>query len=193
MSRLSHAEAMDLAQRASKALRPTVQRLKCVGSVRRMRPTCSDIEFLAEPHFDSGLFGERAPIIEPVAKTMAEIGTWAKGGERMMQVTDLCGRPGAKLELYLVHPPANWYVLLAIRTGPADLGRYVVTQVRSRGYRIDRGRAVTLTGGQEVPVESEKAFFALADVECRPPKERDAQAIELWNDANRYRQGVTRT
>jgi hypothetical protein len=103
-----------------------------------------------------------------------------------MVITDLLGRPGVRLDLYLAHPPSSFAVLLAIRTGPADLGRYVVTHCKSHGYRVENGHAMTLDRSEVIPTETEEAFFALAGVECLPPPQRDAQAIALWNDVDRY-------
>ena len=57
----------------------------------------------------------------------------------MMQITDLEGREGFKLEVYLVHPPAQWGTLLAIRTGPWELGRHAVTLILAGGWRVGDG------------------------------------------------------
>lgn len=186
-TRLPWTEACDLAQHVAERLAPAAARLKCVGSVRRRRPTVGDIEFLAEPHFDEDLLGGRIPIIEPVRAAMLELGTWVKGGERMMQVTDLLGRVGLKLDLYLIHPPAAWGSLLAIRTGPAELGRYVVTFCRQHGFRHDGGYAQRLDTGDRVPTDTEEQFFELAGLPCLPPHERDALAERVWAE---HRTGV---
>lgn len=82
---------------------------------------------------------------------------------------------------------SSWGVLLGIRTGPANLGKYVVTYCKRHGYRVEAGRATTLDRSEVIPTPTEEDFFALAGVECVPPPQRDAQAIALWNDVNRYR------
>src|SRR3990172_4877135 len=99
--RVSLHEAMELAKEVSRRLTPLTARLKWVGSVRRRKETVGDIEFLAEPVMHEDLFGGQTPVIEPVRDVMHQMGTWVKGGERMMQVTDLLGRPGLKLDVYL--------------------------------------------------------------------------------------------
>ena len=179
-TRLPWTEACDVAAHVAERLAPAVARLKCVGSVRRRRPTVGDIEFLAEPHFDEDLLGGRIPIIEPVRAAMLELGTWVKGAERMMQVTDLLGRAGLKLDLYLIHPPSAWGSQLAIRTGPAELGRYVVTFCRRNRIRHLDGYAEHLDTRERVPTDTEEQFFALADVPCVPPHERDDLTVRLW-------------
>lgn len=158
----------------SEHLSPYVDRLKCVGSVRRRRRFVGDIEFLAEPYFDRDLLGETTPIIAPVRAAVEELGLWERGAQRMMQTTDLLGVSGLKLDLYLVHPPADWWTLLGIRTGPRALGRYVATACRDRGYRVKGGHV--RKGRERHPLECEADFFAIAGLECVPPPRRDEQA-----------------
>ena len=177
--RIPRAEALALAHEVMERLRPTVARVQIAGSVRRRQKTVGDIELVAEPHFNGDLFGGETPVTEPVRAALRELGTWVKGGERMMQVTDLLGREGVRLDLYLAHPPAQWGSTLAIRTGPADLGQYCMTAMRPRGYRHRDGQAVRIDTGELVPTPEEEDFFRLAGVPCLPPERRDAQARRL--------------
>lgn len=178
--RLSFDAAYDFAKNAAEVLAPTVEVLKCVGSVRRRRQTVGDIEFLARPWFTEDLLGERSPDIEPVKAALLELGTWVQGQSRALRITDLLGERGLRLELYLVHPPSAWGSQLAIRTGPGDLGKYVVTKMREFGYRHDAGHAERIDTGEIVPTDTEEQFFALAQVPCVPPHERDELAAQLW-------------
>lgn len=178
-------EALEIAQEVSARLTPLTARLKCVGSVRRQKETVGDIEFLAEPVMHGDLFDGQTPVLDPIRSELYSMGTWVKGGDRMMQITDLFRRPGLKLDLFLVHPPSAWGSQLAIRTGPADMGHYVVTACRSRGFRHDNGYAQRLDTGERVPTDTEEEFFALAGVECVPPPEREALARRLWDALNR--------
>ena len=182
---LPWAEAYVIAQEVSERLSPLVSRIKCVGSVRRRLDRVGDIEFLAEPHFDRDLLGELVPVIEPVREALKELGTWVKGGLRYMQITDLLGRSRLNLDVFLVHPPARWGSLLAIRTGPKELSQYAVTAMRGRGYRHEGGHAVRIQTGELVCTETEEAFFALAGVACEPPAQRDVQALELGSVRSR--------
>ncbi|HSH44400.1 MAG TPA: hypothetical protein VK966_00955 [Longimicrobiales bacterium] len=173
--RMPWADAAALAKRLSDDLAPVVERSKVVGSVRRRKPTVGDIEFLIEPrHVTADLFGATKPdtdAIHAVARTWGEI---VKGGERMVQVTGV-GEAGATVDLYLVHPPANWWCLMAIRTGPARLGHMAMVRMRDRGFRHESGR-ILRRDGSEHPVESEADFFACAGLRCLPPHERTPEA-----------------
>lgn len=172
--KLDWQEAYRLAERASEDLRPAVVRLKAVGSLRRRRARVGDIEFIAEPYMvEVDLFGAREADTEAVRRKLQEIGTWVKGGSRMMQITDLYGRHGQQLEVYLVHPPAQWGSMVAIRTGPAALGQLAVTRMQGLGYLHRDGRVVKKRTMETVPTPTEEEFFELAGIPCVPPHRRD--------------------
>lgn len=192
-TRLAFEDAYRLAEEVSRLLGPTVELLKVVGSLRRRRPAVGDIEFLARPPSSPDLFeGPSIVHLEYVRAVMEGLGTWVKGGTRQMQITDLLGRKGTHLELYLVHPPgcackdcrpwgpAAWGSMLAIRTGPEQLSKYVVTVMRERGLKHVRGQVRQRKTDELVPTETEEAFFELAGVECLPPSRREGQAAGLW-------------
>jgi DNA polymerase/3'-5' exonuclease PolX len=171
-------EAYKLAEQVSRELAPHVDRIKAVGSLRRRRSRVGDIEFLVEPkQVAVDLFGTLKADIDPIRAELHQLGTWVKGGDRMMQITDLLGRAGLHLEVYLVHPPAQWGSLLAIRTGPRDLGHEAVTRMRENGLRHIEGRV--MRGTETIPTPTEEDFFRLAGLDCVPPHERDVYAGQL--------------
>lgn len=192
-ARMAFAEAYQLGAEAAERLRPALDFLKAVGSLRRKKLTVGDIEFLARPHSSPDLFGGATTIhLAEVRNAMQQIGTWVKGGPRMMQITDLLGREGTRLELYLVHPggcmcrdcspwgPSAWGSMLAIRTGPEDLGRYCVTRMRAKGFRHEHGHVRQIGTEELIPTDTEEAFFEIAGVQCLAPRLRDDQAASLW-------------
>lgn len=170
-------EAVHVAAQVSEHLAPWCSMSKCAGSVRRKRPTCRDIEFVVAPHMVGDLFGELQPITQPIQEALLEIGTWVKGGDRYMVISDVLGHPHLRLELHLVHPPAQWGSILAIRTGPAGLGEYAMKAMRARGYRHQDG--YVRKGAEVVPTETEEQFFALAGIPCVPAAKRDALLEKL--------------
>ncbi len=179
-------DAHDLGAEVADALRGTLLRLKAVGSLRRGVMNVGDLEFLAEPFFDQDLFGgQPRPVLDPVRSALHGLGEWVKGGDRMMQITDVLGREGFKVELYIVHPPAQWGSLLAIRTGPKDLGQWCMTAMRRRGFIHDEGRVKRLDDGVTVQTPDEADFFKLAGVDMMPPRKRDEQIMILQQGKGR--------
>lgn len=184
-SALSWDEAYAIARDVAQELRPHALRVKAVGSLRRRRPTVGDIEFLVEPAVEvADLFGTLTPVVAPIRAVLEQLGRWVKGADRMMQVSDLLGRPGLTCEVYLVHPPAQWGSQLAIRTGPSDLGKLAVTLMHHHGLREQRGHVIEVRTGNVLPTPTEEDFFRLAGLPCWPPAKRDEliQRIQRGED-----------
>lgn len=157
---------------------PFLKRVEIAGSIRRRRPQVGDIEIVAEPHLNPDLFaGHATPVLDDLRKSLSEIGTLLKNGDRYIQAH--LTKTDQKLDLFLVWPPANWGSILAIRTGPARLGQYVVTHCRESRIMHTQGHAVHMDTGEILTTATEADFFALAGVECVPPEDRDALADRL--------------
>lgn len=171
------AEAVCIAERISKAIEPHVVRIKAVGSLRRKRPYARDLEFVAEPRMIGvDLFGNQAPDVAPVRSALLQLGTWVKGGEKLMQITDVGGRPGFNCELHLV-AASSWGSAIAIWTGPKELGHEAVTRMRERKLRHEDMRV--MRGTEVIPTPTEEDFFAAAGLPCLPPPARDDFAHQL--------------
>jgi DNA polymerase/3'-5' exonuclease PolX len=172
--RIPFAQAVTIASSIGQRLAPHVTRSKCVGSVRRRRDTIGDIEFVVEPRLVAAdLFGNLLPDTASLRADVAGWSRWVKGGDRMWQVTDVFGREGLTLDLYFCWPPAEWGSIVAIRTGPWELGMEAVTRLRDAGTPHTDGHIP----GHSTPEEED--FFRLAGLECRVPWERDGYAAEL--------------
>lgn len=180
--RLDWHEAVPVAQELGERLRSVCPRVKCVGSLRRKRPTVGDIEFVVEPPGQQNLFGgEAEPLVEPVEALVRSLGEWVKGGTKYMKVADVLGS-GLTLDVFVVTPPAAGGSTVAIRTGPADLGRYVVTVCKDYRIQHTRGHAVHMDTRERVPTDTEEQFFGLAMVPLVPATQRDRLAERLWRE-----------
>lgn len=152
-------------------------RAKVAGSVRRRRPDIADIEIVVEPRvLDAGLFGEPTPDIDSIRAVVAKWGHVAKSGDRYMRVE----RPAGLLpvDVFIVTPPAQWGSILAIRTGPADLGRHAVTRLKAYGLRHVDGHVEDATG-TTIPTPTEEAFFALAGLPFLSPGARQFESARV--------------
>ncbi|HEU0299371.1 MAG TPA: hypothetical protein VFR37_07955 [Longimicrobium sp.] len=169
--RIPLAQAKEIAAQCMGDLGPVVKRALVAGSIRREREMVGDVEIVAEPLDVSDLLGNGEPDVESVRRVAHRWGTPVKNGSKFIQVR----RPdGVHVDLWLVTPPAEWWCIVAIRTGPAELGRHVVTRMQTRGYKHDGGHV--LRAGQRVPVPDEDAFFSFAGLPCLPPNQRDGDA-----------------
>lgn len=168
-------EALEIARTLVAELEPVCARVKVAGSLRRKRPHVSDIELVVEPRPEpADLFGEVKPDIASIRHVAQQWGEILKGGSRYIQVRTLMR--DLKCGLFLAHPPANWWVILAIRTGPATLGQWAVSRMHDHGYQCQDGRIIEKATGRELAVTSEADFFRAAGLPCLPPTRRDSDA-----------------
>jgi DNA polymerase/3'-5' exonuclease PolX len=88
-----------------------------------------------------------------------------------------------KLDLFIVLPPAQWGVLFAIRTGPADFSHWIVTK-RSAGGRLPSNCRVrdgqVFRNGLPLPMPEEADFLRLLELEGLAPAEREARIPLTW-------------
>lgn len=165
------AEAANVAQKIVQLLRPWTTRAEIAGSVRRRKPEVKDIEVVCEPARSMGILEDRY-MVDEIREVARFWGQTPKNGERYIQVENVLDS-GLKLDLFLVHPPAEWGPILAIRTGPAAFSEMLVTRIKGRLWRCQEGRVVNELG-EVVPCPTEEDFFRAAGLEYLPPERRSA-------------------
>jgi DNA polymerase/3'-5' exonuclease PolX len=82
---------------------------------------------------------------------------------------------GINLDLFIVTRPAQWGVILAIRTGPADFSKWIVTPRKYGGAlpsncHVEGGRVLR----QQIPLEmpEERDFLDFLGLGWVEPKDR---------------------
>lgn len=178
---MKHGEALRIANYMQNALFPYYERCQIAGSIRRMKDEVGDIELVATPKmlpiYD--LFGQESGRRSMLDDRMVyqSFGKVIKAGQRYVQV-ELW--EGIKLDLFVVLPPASWGVILAIRTGPADFSKWIVTP-RSKGgalpngWRVEDGRV--WDGQVSLDFQEEAKFLEWIGVGNVEPDKREAK----WN------------
>ncbi len=137
-------QASALAYKIECQLRPGCERIQVAGSTRRRSPSIGDLEFVIIPRREAGLFGSAQPgesILDVELRRLVDAGRLRPGrcnGERAKHY--LIGGADIGVDLYLV-TPATWGVQLALRTGPRQYSRSIVTQ-REFGGRLTDDRVV---------------------------------------------------
>lgn len=143
-TRLPRAEATALAWELVALLAPYCERLEVLGSIRRQRPDCGDIELLAISHsskeITTDLFGE-AVHYELVSLLDHQLAALLANGDIEKRQPIRWGDrykallfDGFPVDLFICRPPAQWGVLSIIRTGSNDFAKRLVTPVEKGGW-----------------------------------------------------------
>ena len=193
-----HADALTIAQEWVDALKGDCLRIEIVGSVRRGVAEVKDIELVCipEPRRPSAEFGVK------VFNTLLDKSLYfleknsclemIKGGDKYKQFWILKegGVHVIKLDLFLVTPPAQWGVLMVIRTGPAEFSRWCVTHESKGGalpdgycvaqgavWRVDQVdvKGVPFEGESPKSMPEEEDFLNFLNILRQEPRERVAR------------------
>lgn len=182
--------AMPVAEVIRSHLEPGCSRIEIAGSLRRREATVSDIELVCVPKTRRDLFGEPSEDDElsPVLVELLRAGRLAYRGTQTARGVTVA--PGAKylslvavraqipVDLFIVRPPAQWGAILAIRTGPADYSRMLVTLARDAGLRCTGGHLED-ANGNTIATPEEEDFVRRCGVTPLPPEERGRYVAKL--------------
>lgn len=194
---MKYSDAYETADWLLNRLKPFCTRIEIAGSVRRKKMEVNDIEIIAIPDLTPPIiprpeFGKPIPPrhktrLDQFLHQMKEIDTirFEKNGDRYKRVHLKLDKISA--DLFLVLPPAQWGVQMAIRTGPADFSHWIVTRQRfggalPNGYRVQDGALYIGATPQRkpdpaslIPTPEECDFFNFLKLECVEPGNRVAR------------------
>lgn len=140
-------QAASLAERIVDVLRHHCVQIAVAGSIRRRKPIVGDIEIVCVPKRVENLLCEPGEsLLNPELNELINAGRLLPGrcrGERYAQF-GIPAVEGLKLDLFMT-TPGSWGVIFAIRTGPADYSKHLVTRRCYGGalpddMRIEDGR-----------------------------------------------------
>jgi DNA polymerase/3'-5' exonuclease PolX len=177
-------------------LRPATSQIAIAGSLRRGKLEVKDIEIVAEPVFDQDLFGGQGfdrlnEVLLFLSRSHKLYWRGRQGGLSSVP-PDLDGRKyyacavaqhssagrealPIPVDLFAVRAPAQWGPILAIRTGPAEFSKRLVTTALKRGYKCLDGRLEWKNPDGEIVVlqtPSEREFIDKCGVRWAEPHER---------------------
>jgi len=176
----------DLASRLLESIGPACQRVEIAGSVRRQVPMVGDIELVAiDRKYKAGLFGdlEESALEMTLASLVAE-GRIAnvKNGDRYKQFIVGRGSNMITLDLWIVQHQ-TWGVQLAIRTGPEEYSRAIVTQrckggLLRDGLIVKEGRVWTQIGA----LAGDRQFPDWTQIGALPGDRQFPDVDGLWSE-----------
>jgi hypothetical protein len=161
------------------------------GSVRRRKEFVGDVEHVVIPAWGDvpaagGLFGqtERVNLLLQRSDELLAAGTIAKHIYPVNHVDGTTGETtkwgdkyrgcefrGFNHEIFSAHE-GNWGAIFAIRTGPGEFSKRLVTVMQGRGYRQVDGFVERISDGQRIAVPDEETYFKICGLVYLKPEAR---------------------
>jgi len=185
--KLEHAQ--QIAESLKAELEPYCERIEIAGSIRRKKPEVKDIEFVCIPKFaevgtgQTTLFGGEQTITENLLfgyLTSASKYSIEKIGDKYCQFNILEERiddhrryDKIQVDLFTA-TEQTWGYIFLIRTGPADFSKWVVTELKRRGFTPKGGAIYDEDMYETTPVytPTEKNVFELLQIHYLEPEDR---------------------
>lgn len=194
--RVPLAKALVLVGEVIEILRPTCDRIEIAGSIRRNSMMVGDIELVVIPkarQVAAGLFEDvttERDLHFARVKELVEQGALTHRPDK--NEVKACGPryqrlcyEGMPLDIFSVKPPAEFGVIFAIRTGPAEFSKALVTKrpygFLQMGMQVLDGRLLDRGRPQETPEELD--FFKLIGLQYIEPEHRAERAQRLARTA----------
>lgn len=180
-------DALVAAQAVVDLLAPGCERIEVAGSIRRRAAEVKDIEIVAVPRYYGGMFGALHDDLlnDTIGSALRSLRLACRNtvtGEKLSAAYKMSDRRFYPLffypaigrwpvDLFVVRGDAQWGALMAIRTGPADYSKKLVTTCRKRGLHCTEGRLVD-SEGRTVDTPEEEDFIRECGLPFLPPEQR---------------------
>ena len=186
-------EATEIVKAISERIEPHCVKFFVGGSIARMKPEVKDVDLVLQPitHITRNMFqdpvGEWSEVDEALGIMWQEgIFEYLMDGPKHKKLG--LANHDLVIELWIVTPPAQWGVIKAIRTGPADFSHQFVTPRNQMTKPLKDGKpypgllpswakvseGVVWVNNQPVEMPEEEDFFRFLELEWIPPQDRKA-------------------
>ena len=184
---MDNATAKQIATNILDVLKPACTRIEIAGSLRRGKPDVKDIEIVCVPDVSRKprpVFGAAQTFATALDECVAAQPKWTvhKNGPRYKQIElPLLAGEFVMLDLFIVLPPAQWGVIYAIRTGPADFSQWLVTSREKGGAlpeytKVEHGAVYAYNAASDdadrLPMPEEIHFLDFLGLGWIEPSER---------------------
>lgn len=183
--------ALKIAETVALALSPGCERMEIAGSLRRGSPDVHDIELICVPKVrpvraPGALFPVVCKAVLGLSDQLAHAPGFGRGkwGEKFRQIIYRPGEPQQiTIDLFVVEAD-SWGPQFAIRTGPAEFSKLLVSWAMQPGHCMKDGAIREIKSGRVLPFREEAAFFEWLGVPCWAPTERSAFRLTQYLDVH---------
>lgn len=167
-------EAAEIAHKCLTVLKTHCERIEIAGSVRRKVSEVKDIEIVCIPKCvdlsQSSLFDNDVIRKIPCEGFTTTVDQWQQiKGHSFGRYTQRLLPEGIKLDLFITNP-LSWGYILAIRTGPWEYSKYLVTRAKRMGYTPIEGHLYYRKS--IIPLDKEEDLFELLNLRYLLPEYR---------------------
>lgn len=170
-------QAQKIAELLKRDLEPYTNRIEIGGSIRRKKPEVKDIELVCIPTIatveskQTDLFGGfRTEKVNLLFGRIASRYQVVKMGDRYTQMqVGIGGDDHIKVDVFTAMPETWGYIFL-LRTGPAEFSKWVVTELKRRGFTPKGGEI--LHGAFVASTPTEQSVFNLLGIDWIEPEYR---------------------
>ena len=158
-------------------------KIEIAGSIRRKKQLVGDIEIVCVPKrevIQRDMFSMHKDVLGMPLYDRVKHCDWIEPrrmnekpqalGERYQALRDV--PTGVPIDLFIVLPPAQWGVIMTLRTGSADFSSTLMRKARARNHRCEDGRLIDLKTGKVVITEEERDFFDVLNLAWIEPENR---------------------
>lgn len=188
-------KALSVANTLKQILSPTCQRIEVAGSLRREKSLVGDIELVIVPKivatpaagqlFDTGDHQPLFTLLDDLA--MCRTSNFSRGrcwGNKLRVLSYAYGNESINIDLFIV-TETTWGNQLALRTGPADFSRLLVTHgpqggAMPVGFVHKEGAVVREHTGTRMEFREERAFFNFLDLPYWKPIHRTEATLRSY-------------
>ena len=165
-------QAQTIAEGLKADVEPFCDRVEIGGSIRRKKPDVGDIELICIPTFaevgtgQATLTGGETTVSENLLfGHLARHYHVMKMGEKYCQIAT----QELKVDVFSA-TPETWGYILLLRTGPAKFSKFIVSELKKRGFTPKDG--AILLGDEPIPTIEEIVVFqhlliSYIEPECR--------------------------
>jgi DNA polymerase/3'-5' exonuclease PolX len=185
--RIPLAEAEQIAAELVELLRPACVRIEVAGSIRRKRPDVGDLDIVAVPYIQRRMGGLFEDVPDDEDQLAIECDTLMLRGDLVPRLNVAGKRAwgpslkratyrGLAVDIQAVHDAETFGAWMAIRTGPAEFTKRLVTPriqggLLPPGFRFEGGFRLTYAGGA-VPTPEEWMLFEALEMPWIEPEDR---------------------
>lgn len=181
-------EAQKIAEEVKRWLKPYCMPGRCVivGSIRRQKAECGDVELLCVPKFSVDMFGAVQDDKLYIGIQRMILGKhWFQDTPLGYRFNSKGSKVYGKKNKLLVHVASgfpvdifstteeNWAMSMVIRTGPKSSNIRLAMAAKKKGWRLNAyGAGYTREDGSILACKTEREVFELVGLEYKEPWER---------------------